>query len=172
MGLKEILPYEAYTLTTSLSPKEVCKRIADNTGPQRTFASFFSRTNEPQKPYEGFVTDNSFTIKRVISYRNSFLPVIKGQVFIIANKTRINVDMRITYWVLLFVFAAMLFFVAGSLAMNFFFSPQVDNFFLRHIYWLIPILFTLTIVVSFKIESRIAKRFLAELLEADKEQRL
>lgn len=174
MDLKKLLPFENYTLTTRLTPQEVCQRISDNTGPQRTFASFFERSNPISKPYEGFVGRNIFKIKRVISYRNSFMPVISGYVYTEREKTHVKIEMKIIQWALIFVSVALVLIIAGTFFMNTVFSStQPDTIFNNFIFssfrLVLPLVFILVILISFKIESRIAKRFLAKLLEVEKE---
>ena len=72
MNLKNILPFEKYTLRTSLSKEEVFKKIADTIQPEQKFKiSVFGENYS--KPYSGKIIDNTFTMTRNINYKNSFL---------------------------------------------------------------------------------------------------
>ena len=77
MNLKKYLPFENYTLATRLTVDEACMRITDNVYVKKGFR-FLVFTNKTDRPYEGTITGNCFTITRIINYRNSFLPIIKG----------------------------------------------------------------------------------------------
>lgn len=78
----KFLPIERYTLLTKLSPEEVKKLLEANVAPRSTGFQLKFGWNKPanSKPYEGVVRNNSFEISRIIDYRNSFLPVITGDI--------------------------------------------------------------------------------------------
>ena len=72
------LPHENLTYKTHLSKKEIIRRLRYETEPKQLIriGSIFGR----HKEYEGTINENSFEISRIISYRNSFLPRIKGEI--------------------------------------------------------------------------------------------
>jgi hypothetical protein len=72
----KFLPYERLKINTALSSEEVLKRLANVIEPKRYFRLFGSST----KSYQGNVDDSHFEISRITGYRNSFLPIIKGDV--------------------------------------------------------------------------------------------
>jgi hypothetical protein len=72
----KFLPYERLKINTALSSQEVLKRLETAIEPKRYFRFFGSGT----KPYQGSVEGSHFEVSRIIGYRNSFLPVIKGDV--------------------------------------------------------------------------------------------
>jgi len=96
------LPFEKYIFETSLSPEEVFKRISENIEPERTFR-FQMLGNNYNKPYEGKIEGRNFRLKRLISYRNSFLPVLIGTVEPTLNTTYIKFRMRLIHFVLGFM---------------------------------------------------------------------
>jgi hypothetical protein len=102
MHLKKYLPFENYTLATRLTVDEVHKRITDNVAIKKAFR-FLVFSKRPDKPYEGQITRNSFSISRIINYRNSFLPIIKGDVETFAGQTHIKIKMRPPLPVLIFI---------------------------------------------------------------------
>lgn len=167
--LKKYLPFENYVLTTELSIDEVYKKLSDNIEPKKTFRiSMFN--NNSTKPYEGEITKNSFNISRIISYRNSFLPIIHGEISTFLGKTQINIKMRPVIFVLIFMsfwlgivglvcLVTLLFgLLSFSQILQKGFSPML----------LIPfvmfILGSLLTNLAFKAESKKSKEFLATLL--------
>ncbi len=102
MNLKKYLPFENYVITSKLSVEEVKTRLASNIEPKKSLRlSVFNRGSN--KPYEGEILGDTFTICRIINYRNSFLPVITGHISTFTDKTQINVKMRPVTFVLLFI---------------------------------------------------------------------
>ena len=102
MTLKKFLPFENYVITSRLPVEEVRKRLADNIEPKKSLRlSVFNR--DSNKPYEGQILGDTFTISRIINYRNSFLPVITGHISTFLGKTQINVKMRLVIFVLIFI---------------------------------------------------------------------
>jgi len=172
MFLKKFLPYENYVLTTRLSCDEVLKRIAENIEEKQGFNfSIFSRSYN--KPYTGEIIGHSFKISRNILYRNSFLPVIKGQVSSYPRHTQINIKMRpvifvlvfMTFWLGIVGVVCISTLLAGLLQ----FREVLQNGFSPM--FLIPFgMFAFGWLLSyfgFKRESNKSKEFLARLLESD-----
>lgn len=102
MVLKNILPFENYIITTILSVDEVLKRIADNIQQKQSF-SFTTFSPNYTKPYTGQIIGTTFTMIRNINYRNSFLPIIKGQITTHLGQTQVNIKMRPSTVVLIFI---------------------------------------------------------------------
>jgi hypothetical protein len=102
MPFKNILPFENYVLTTRLSVDEVLKRVADNIQQKQSF-SFSTFSRNYTKPYTGQITGTTFTMSRNIYYRNSFLPIITGQITTYLGQTQVNIKMRPGIVVLIFV---------------------------------------------------------------------
>jgi len=102
MNFKKFLPFENYVLTSNLTVEEVTKRLEDKIDPKKGFV-FSAFNKSSNKPYEGRILGNTFTISRIINYRNSFLPVIAGHFSTFLGKTQINVKMRPVTFVLIFI---------------------------------------------------------------------
>ena len=173
MNLKKFYPFENYTLTTKLSGEEVLKRIEQNIVPKQKFSSRLFGRNTP-KPYEGVISENAFTISRIIDYRNSFLPVITGNISSYPGQTQVNIKMRPFRFVLFFMG-----FWIGSLGLVCVGILLYGSFHLKQLsangfspVSLIPFfMFTagyLMLTLSFKYESKKSKSFLAALLEEQK----
>src|SRR5260370_114671 len=69
--------------------------VRQEPGLRESFHSMW-RSQEPNgPPFIGYVRDDSFSLRRYIRYRNSFLPRIRGRIIPANNGTRINVIMFI-----------------------------------------------------------------------------
>ena len=95
----KLLPFDNLTLYSPYSPEDAINRLQTVVEPRRSFALFTTR----QMPYEGWIKDSEFEITRIIRYRNSFLPVIKGSIQTIIGGTNIKIQMKPNVFVLLFM---------------------------------------------------------------------
>lgn len=82
----KIIPYEKYCFKCDLTTEQFVSKLQDNTESQKMF-----RFSGGSKLFQGNVYGNGFKIWRIISYRNSFLPQIKGEIVPAGE----NVDIRI-----------------------------------------------------------------------------
>lgn len=97
------LPFENITYQTKLDSEEILNRIDKIIEPKKAFRGLFGNRNH--KPYEGSINGKSFNITRIIGYKNSFLPRIKGSINQKRDgKTEINIKMRLHPFVLIFMF--------------------------------------------------------------------
>ena len=170
MNFKKYFLFENYVLTTRLPVEEVARRLAENIEPKRSFRfSLFSKGSN--KPYEGQMLGNTFTISRIINYRNSFLPIITGHISAFSGETQINVKMRPETFVLIFIslWLGIVGLVCLGIILAGFFQIQeiLQNGFSPMI--LIPFgmfLFgCLLTTLPFKVESKKSKEFLERLLD-------
>lgn len=174
MNLYKYFPFEKYTLISKLSAEEVKSRLAANIEPEMKFQfSVFKRTRS--KLYEGKIEENRFTIKRIIDYRNSFLPVIKGKISEMQGQVHIQINMRPSTGILIFfsfwigivsIVCLSIILVAIVQIRKIFengFSPAA----------LIPfgmfVFGSLLVTFGFKSESRESKEFLKALVEGQEE---
>ena len=67
-------PRRTLVVRSVLSPDEVLRRLAERVEPKRLLRFGGDR------PYEGVVSPQGFEIRRIILYRNSFLPHVHGSV--------------------------------------------------------------------------------------------
>lgn len=72
------ITFLTFSFETQLKEHEVMQRLYDNIQPSNL--SLFNAKPITHKAYTGEIRDRSFEIYRVISYRNSFLPIVKGDV--------------------------------------------------------------------------------------------
>jgi len=124
------------------------------------------------KPYEGSVNGNSFSITRIIVYRNSFLPRINGIIEKDFNGNKINVKMRLHVFVIVFMFIWFGGIGIGCLAVlatGFKFGSQ--NFEPMSLIPFGMLIFGYALVTGgFKYESIKSKKYLAQLFEAEIEK--
>ena len=150
--LKALLPYEQMIFTTKLNLDEVLNRLYEATEPYQFLRIGFTAS---EKPYEGYVKPNKFSVLRIIRYRNSFNPRIVGTILPKDNGTEIHVNMRLRYYPIIFIAIWLFFNVTFFLAS---FSP---------IPFLLILFIYLITLLGFKYESAKSRRFFAALFEAD-----
>lgn len=79
---------------------EVEQRLAAEVEPRKLFRWGLSRNH---KFFTGTVEGRQFNINRIVHYRNSFLPVITGQIYDDLDTSRIEITMRLSYLVIIFM---------------------------------------------------------------------
>lgn len=161
-----LLPFERFTLHSNLRPDDILYRLRENVEPERTFRFRGFLFSGNGKPYEGSVNQNgTFSIKRLINYRNSFLPVIEGVVEHEGRGSRVKVKMRLNTFVLVFI--AIWLGVVGIVSIAMLIGALNSGILDRGTF--IPLgmfLFgAVMTVLAFKFESTRSKKDLAELLQ-------
>ena len=170
MSFQKYLPFEKFVITSKLSSEEVMKRLTDNLEPKRKgIGSYFNIKSS--KPYFGVLTENKFEIHRIINYRNSFLPQIKGTVSSYLGETEISIYMRPAKVVIGF----MIFWlgIVGVICMAIIINLlQRLNEIMNHkitpgafIPFIMFVFGYLLIYFGFKVESKKSKAFLINLFE-------
>jgi hypothetical protein len=79
-------------------PASIIAAIQNTTAPRRQFWE----ARNSSAPFEGAVDQGDFTLSRVISYRNSFLPVITGQIVPAPTGSQVVISMRPRWFALVF----------------------------------------------------------------------
>lgn len=72
----KIFPYDSFTIETPDPLPIAVEKLAAQIESPRGFRLSFSRHHAP---YSGTISETGFEIHRIIDYRNSFLPVIRGE---------------------------------------------------------------------------------------------
>jgi len=109
----KLIPYERLKIKTSLRAEEALQRLSEKVEPKR----FFRMWRPDEKPYQGEITGSTFKVTRIIRYRNSFLPIIKGEVQPEMGRSSVAITMQPHILVLIFMALWMV-----ILAISFFFS--------------------------------------------------
>lgn len=100
---------------SSLSKEEIIQRLHEST---HTQASFFTRLfNRYSRAYRGKIKADSFEITKVIHYKNSFTPLIRGQIQSQMNGSSIRVTLTLQKSVQAFMFS----WLSGVFGMGFLF---------------------------------------------------
>jgi hypothetical protein len=81
------LPYETFTLDLPQSPAEAAAQLATIVEPKKYF-----RFGKKHTIFEGDVDQREFYLQRIISGRNSFLPLLNGTFEAMPNGTRVKIS--------------------------------------------------------------------------------
>jgi hypothetical protein len=112
----KLLPHENLTFRTQLSRKEIFKRLSELTEVEKSFRFGAKKSS---KVYEGVVSSDKFIIKKIITYRNSFLPKIEGTIQEDSQSTTIQIRMYLEPFVVTFLIIWCSFAAVGSIALFF-----------------------------------------------------
>lgn len=157
-----MFPIQRFTIHSSLSTELVREKLLEVVEPRKTFRW---KSGNPEKPYQGEVGEHSFEINRIINYRNSFLPMIKGRITPEAMGSKIEVEMSLHPVV--FVFMLVWLGMVGQFAVLFLIASIAEGTFEPAA--LIPvgmfIFGCLLPPIGFKPEAGRSKKFLQQLLE-------
>ena len=155
-----VLPYRKIELYSPLPAEAVALALGNAVEPKR-----WLRFGAGSRPFEGAVTQSSFDIRRIISYRNSFVPQIRGTIAPEGGGSRISITMQLHLAVAIFMtlwLSAVFLAVIAS-------APAVLSGRAELATALVPLgmfLFgSILTVASFSIEARKAERLLASLLD-------
>jgi hypothetical protein len=166
--MSKFLPIENIVYKTKHSKEQTIQKLSENIEAEKSFG-FGVNSYTYSKPYIGRVIGSNFEIKRAISYRNSFLPQIKGEVYSEFDGTKIKVNMKPHIFVLVFMTIWFGGVFIGCVATIFaLFTQEFTPFFL------IPfgmLLFGIALLYgAFKTESSTSKKDLIRILEAEIQQ--
>lgn len=163
------LPYDKIVLKTKLTDKQIVSILNSitDTDTKFSFKKLFKSTN---KTYFGSISDNNFEIKRIIYYKNSFLPISFGTIEKTLNGSTINIIMRMHMAVnigISIIFSFFLFFSIISITL----IDKMSNNGITHFIPIIILFLIYAIVMFFyKLESIQAKKDLIMLFSADIEK--
>jgi hypothetical protein len=93
---EDIMPFYRFKIDALLSPGEAMRRMQSlvRTDPGLRVGWFAPRVHDAV-PFVGRVEDNEFRIYRLIRYRNSFLPQMRGIVNAMPTGIRVSVTMSL-----------------------------------------------------------------------------
>ena len=102
--------FYSFQLSVPAQPDVVAQRIRRVVSSAPTFwgtlASSWKRPQAPSSPFLGSVENLTFRIRRNIQYRNSFLPMIRGNINPTPTGTRVNMFMYMPSFSLVFILQA------------------------------------------------------------------
>lgn len=172
MILTKLVPLEHHVLITKLSSLEVRKRIAGCIAPTKNEA-----ISDSTKLYTGELSGDSFTISRIIHYRNAFLPVISGDIAGgFTSPTQVFLEMKLTRFFLVFIYSwigVVGLVCVGILAAGLIqFRQVMQNGFSPLL--LVPfglfLLGCVLIIIPFRMESKKSKKFFDQLLDVQNDE--
>ena len=147
---------------TQLSENQVIERLLDCVAPKKDF-SLFDRYNNTSngKLYEGKISGQTFEVSRIINYRNSFLPVIMGNIQQENNATLIKINMRLHKFVSAFL---LIWCVIFAFAVILLITKEVDFFVM---FYVMPFVLLLVFFSVFKFEVNKSKKDFQQIFEAE-----
>ena len=155
----KFLPFENITYKSKLSKEEIISLLAEQVEPERSIFSFSLK--ERMKPYEGAIIENTFNIKR-ISNRNSFVPIIRGEILEEENGTTIKITSSIQTPIIIFYLVIFWFLFS---TMPSIFASTYDPRSMAP--YMIFLFFYPATMIGFKYESNKSKKFLKALFETE-----
>ncbi|MDK2771532.1 MAG: hypothetical protein KYX68_04805 [Flavobacterium sp.] len=161
------LPKENIIYKTKLEPIEIIYRLNNVIEPYKSFRLKGILSEKEFKEYEGEIINNTYNVKRIISYRNSFLPRIEGEIIKDLSGTKINVKMKLHSLVLFFMIIWM------SLTLIFFLfllkeMIKAEKFSFEIFPALLMLIFGYGMTLGgFKYESIKSKKYFEKLFEAE-----
>lgn len=108
------LPHHRFEIVSPLDRQAALDVMRAHTEPEKLFRMGWPNSAN-DKRFEGTVSGDGFHVRRIIGYRNSFLPVIDGTIHAGASGTRIEVQMRM----FIFVYAFCAIWIVGALTAMF-----------------------------------------------------
>lgn len=98
----KLIPYHRFEILSALSQTEALQAIASRIEERKLFRiTAMSAANDER--LDGSVTGNRFNVTRIMGYRNSFAPVIGGEVNEGGSFSRIVITMRPSILVVIFL---------------------------------------------------------------------
>lgn len=164
------LPFEKYTVLTTLSEQEIRERlkIITRTTSKIEFSARKAAILRSNYDYNGAISEKNFEIWRSINYLNSFIPIITGTVHSNLDKTEIHVSMSLS--LLAQIFSIIWLSITGVSSLIFF---SVYPFgFKAFIPVFVIIISYLVIFLAFKSEARISKKDLNTIFKAEPETKV
>jgi len=152
------LPYTKYTIKTGLSPQEAEAQLNQITD-KRKLRFGLSRNH---KAFEGKVENGRFNINRIIHYRNSFLPIVIGEIKDDLDVTRIEITMRLHLAVLVVLVLSLIIGTVGTV-MTLIGAEWMDVLAAAGVFVFILGLFYVITMAFFNYEVNKAKALLAEI---------
>ena len=152
-----LIPYQTFEIKTRLSQEVALQKLQEIVEPRRFLRWGLSRNHNL---FEGEIQSRFFTISRIIHYRNSFLPVLIGQIQDDLDSSTLKITAR-PMWVII-IFWALFFFAVGA-------GGFVTGDILAEPWVVIPFLFFFYMVptASFNFELYKAKKLLEKQFDTD-----
>lgn len=113
-GVRMLLPYRRFEIHSPHSAEQAERIVAAAVEAPRWF-----RFGSGARPFEGKVGGAVFAFRRIIRYRNSFLPEISGRIASQGSGSRVSITMRLNVVVAAFLLVWFGGVLVGAVAMTF-----------------------------------------------------
>lgn len=167
--IKKILPFEALVYHSKLNKEELIAHLQNEIEAEKSF-SFGAKSFSYSKPYIGNIYNDRFEIKRAITYRNSFLPVIKGTIKNDLSGSKINVKMNLIDFVKVFMIiwlgGVSMGCIASAYSLFFGYNTNSETGFFMFIPFIMLLFGIAMVCFGFKTESKKSITDLEEILQA------
>jgi hypothetical protein len=167
--IKKIVPFEQVVYHSRLTKEELLVHLQNEIEAEKSFG-FGASNHSFSKSYVGKITNNLFEIKRAISYRNSFLPNIKGEIQNDFNGSKVYVKMNLDKLVKVFMIVWLSLVSIACLAITYVTISNggldPEGGFAVFIPFLMLVFGIALVSIGFKVESKRSIKDLEELLKA------
>lgn len=99
--LRSLVPFQTVWLRTALPADEIRHRLQAHIGPRRRGLNWGASASG--YCWEGYVQEMWFKFNRIISYRNSFLPIAEGTIYPYGDRTELFVQLKPHTFLLVFL---------------------------------------------------------------------
>ncbi len=153
---------------TQLSENQIIERLFDCIAPKKDFSLFHRYNNTANgKLYEGKISGQTFEVSRIINYRNSFLPVITGNITQENNSTLIKVNMKLHKFVSAFLLIWGIIFATTLLSTKKANSFVIFEMDFSVMFDVMPFLMLIIFFSVFKFEVNKSKKDFQQIFEAE-----
>jgi hypothetical protein len=160
--------YEKLTIHSPHSPQTLFDRLSHEVEARKLFRTRSLFSQPSVTPYEGTVSESGFKITRIINYRNSFLPVLRGRFIAEPPGTVVKITLSLHPAVAVLFVAFLGFWCSLSFALP---LPSISPIsslspsLIRHFQIVQLIVLPLVIFVVFKLEVRRSRRDLTRIFQ-------
>ena len=173
----KFIPFERFKIITRLCETEILERLEASVEPKRfirpsSLLRKFLVLGPSKKPYEGKIDRPYFYVSRIIGYKNSFLPMIKGELVPAARGCSVYIVMRphllISTFMALLLGGVLIYFlmILGSFISSLGHTSKEDPSALLVPVFLFSLIYT-PLLGFFKFESIKSREFFQKLFESD-----
>jgi len=154
-------PFQKHLIISNFSKEETIEKLNSI-----TYNKLLTGNKNVSKKFEGEIDNYGFTIYRIINYRNSFLPIIKGN-FVSQNGNSTLIEMRIQMNIFASIFMSIWFLISGVIFLNFLYDQfGSKNFDFKSLVFIVGFIITgyLIMILGFNYEAKKSKEILSQSL--------
>jgi hypothetical protein len=130
----KLVPYHRFEITSALKREDVLTAMASRVEKRKWFAARWPNSANDER-FDGTMRASGFNVTRIMGYRNSFAPVIDGEVHDAGRFSRIVITMRPAYIVMVVLGFITLIFVTAFMALDG--GSSLSGFFLMALFYVI-----------------------------------